>query len=61
MVWTKEEEKICKICEIAWAPKFQNIENDRIMDGIEDVFVEQAMTERLVASINVQDVKIKAI
>ena len=60
MVWTKEEEESRKICEIELAPKYRELETDRIMGGIGYVFVEREMTEQPFASINIRDVKVKA-
>ena len=53
-VRTKEEEEIRMISEIAQTPTVREFETDRIMGDIGDLFVERAMTERLVAGMNVR-------
>ena len=61
LVRTKEEEESRKICEIARAPKVYELETDGIMGSIGYMFVERAMIEQLIASINVWCVKVKDI
>ena len=58
-VQTKKDAEIHKIYDIARAPKCYELKTEIILGGIGDVFVEQAMTEHLVASISIQGVKIK--
>ena len=43
LVRTKEEEESHKIREIARDPKVSELKTDRIMGGIGDVFIKQAM------------------
>ena len=60
LVQIKKEEESRKICDIEWTPKIRELETDIIMGDIGDVSIERVITELLVASINVWDVKVKA-
>ena len=51
---------MCKFCDIEWNPNFCKLGTDRIMGGIGDMFVDIAMTERLITSINVRYVNFNA-
>ena len=42
-VYTKGEEDVRKICDIAWDPKVRKLETGRIMGSIRDVFVDQSI------------------
>ena len=59
-VQTKYHEESHKICEIARVPKVHKLETDIIIGGIWDVIIEQAMIEKLVASIKFRGVKVNA-
>ena len=54
---TKKEEEFRNIGEIVMQPQDRDFETDKIMGGISDLFVEQAMAEMLIANVNVHKVK----